>query len=107
MAVTSIPPAQPIPISSSSSVSKFNRISPFKTPPSKPIAPVIPVSSSIVKSASRLGCSISVEAKTAIIEATPKPLSAPKVVPSAVTQSPWINILIPSFSKLKIVSEFF
>ena len=55
VAVTSTPPAQPIPISSSSSVSKFNKISPFKTPPSRPIAPVIPVSSSIVNRASMVG----------------------------------------------------
>ena len=107
LAVRSIPPAQPIPISSSSSVSRFKRISPFKMPLSNPIAPVIPVSSSMVKSASKLGCSMAVEAKTAIIEATPKPLSAPSVVPSAVTQSPSTSILIPSVSKSKIVSAFF
>ena len=106
-AVTSTPPAQPIPISSSSSVSKFSKISPSKTPPSKPIAPVIPVSSSMVNNASIFGCTISLDDKTAIIAATPKPLSAPKVVPAALIQSPSTNILIPSLSKSKMVSEFF
>ena len=67
----------------------------------------MPVSSSIVNKASIAGCLISVEAKTLIIAATPKPLSAPKVVPWAFTHSPSIFILIPSVSKSKIVSEFF
>ena len=107
VAVTSIPPAHPMSISSSSSVSRFKRISPVKIPPSKPIAPVIPVSSSMVNKASIAGCLISSEDSIAIIVATPKPLSAPNVVPSAVTQSPFICILIPSVSKLKTVSEFF
>ena len=91
-AVTSIPPAQPISISSSSSVSRLRRISPVKKLGSKPKAPVIPVSSSMVKSASILGCGISVLSKILMIAATPKPLSAPKVVPFALTQSPSINI---------------
>ena len=32
---------------------------------------------------------------TAMMAATPNPLSAPSVVPSAVTQSPSMNIFIP------------
>ena len=73
----------------------------------KPIAPVIPVSSSIVNKASIAGCLMVFEANTLIIAATPIPLSAPNVVPSARTQSPSTIILIPSVSKLKLVSEFF
>ena len=42
----------------------------------KPIAPVIPVSSSIVNKASIVGCGMSLLSKMAIIVATPKPLSA-------------------------------
>ena len=71
------------------------------------MAPVIPVSSSIVNSASRAGCSISLLSKIAIILATPKPLSAPSVVPLAFTQSPSTYILIPLVSKSKSVSLFF
>ena len=94
-AVTSTPPAQPISISSSSSVSRFKRISPFNCPGFRANAPVIPVSSSIVKRASKAGCAMSLLSKMDIIVATPKPLSAPKVVPLARTQSPSTYIWIP------------
>ena len=53
------------------------------------------------------GCGISVLSKTAIIAATPKPLSAPKVVPLARTQSPSTYISMPWVSKSKTVSLFF
>ena len=86
----SIPPAQPILNSSSSSVSKFNNISPFNIPCSNSKAPVIPVSSSMVNNASNVGCSISLLDNKVIILATPIPLSAPNVVSFAVTQSPSI-----------------
>src|SRR6056300_854 len=47
------------------------------------------------------------EESTAIIKATPIPLSEPNVVPCAFTQSPSTTILIPSLSKSKMVSLFF
>ena len=106
-AVTSIPPAQPISISSSSSVSRFNKISPVNWPGFKPSAPVIPVSSSMVKSASIAGWAMSLLSKILIMAATPSPLSAPKVVPLAFTQSPSTYISIPCVSKSKSTSLFF
>ena len=53
--VRSTPPAQPMLISSSSSVSKLSRMVASRCPALSPKAPVIPVSSSIVKRASRGG----------------------------------------------------
>ena len=50
---------------------------------------------------------MSVLSKSAIIVATPKPLSAPSVVPFAFTQSPSTTIWIPCVSKSKSVSAFF
>ena len=94
-------------ISSSSSVSIFNKISPVRIPPLRFKAPVIPVSSSIVNKASIAGCLIVVDSKIAIIIATPNPLSAPSVVPLARTQSPSTYISIPWVSKSKSVSLFF
>ncbi|MNR11670.1 hypothetical protein D3C85_1279800 [compost metagenome] len=107
MLFVSIPPAQPMVSSSSSSVSRFNNIVPDKLEGSNSFAPVIPVSSSIVNKASIAGCTIVEEAKIAIIVATPIPLSAPRVVPFALTQSPSTNISIPCVSKLKLLSPFF
>ena len=80
-----MPPAHPMLNSSSSSVSRFNNISPSRIPCSNSKAPVIPVSSSIVNNASKGGWITLLLAKRAIIEATPMPLSAPNVVPFAVT----------------------
>ena len=71
------------------------------------MAPVIPVSSSIVNNASIAGCGIASDCKTLIMVATPSPLSAPSVVPLAFTQSPSISISMPCASKLKEVSLFF
>ena len=88
-------------------MSKFKSISPVRSPPFKPFAPVIPVSSSMVNKASIAGCWISSLSKTAIIVATPRPLSAPSVVPFALTQSPSTYISIPCVSKSKVVSLFF
>ena len=62
---------------------------------SSSFAPVIPVSSSTVNRASIAGCAMSVEESTAMIAATPIPLSAPKVVPLALMISPLTNISIP------------
>ena len=105
--VTSTPPAQPIEISSSSSVSKLSRMSPCRNPPFNPKAPVMPVSSSMVNRASMAGWGMSLESKMAKMAATPIPLSAPSVVPSARTQSPSTYILMPCVSKSKSVSAFF
>ena len=94
-------------ISVSSSVSKFKRMSPFSIPPLRPKAPVIPVSSSIVNKASMAGWAISLLSKIAIMVATPRPLSAPSVVPLARTQSPSTYMSIPCLSKSKTVVVFF
>ena len=95
----SIPPAQPIVNSSSSSESRLSNIFPVNISLFRPLAPVIPLSSSTVNNASIGGWGISVDSKIVIAAATPMPLSAPNVVPFAFTQSPSIIILIPSFSK--------
>ena len=87
-----MPPAQPIDNSSSSSVSRLRSISPSNILPSISLAPVIPVSSSMVNNASIAGCSISFDDNVAIIVATPILLSAPRVVPSASIQSPLTRI---------------
>ena len=105
--VISTPPAQPIHISSSSSVSRLSKIFPVNIEFERFKAPVIPVSSSIVNNASIFGWEISLLSKTAIIAATPSPLSAPRVVPSALIQSPSTYILIPEVKKSKSTSLFF
>ena len=84
--VASSPPAQPTKTSPSSSVSRFKRISPFKKSGCNPKAPVIPVSSSTVINTSIGPCCKSLETIIAIPVATPMPLSAPKVVPEALSQ---------------------
>ena len=99
VAVTSIPPAQPIYNSPSSSESRFRRISPFTVPGFNPNAPNIPVSSSLVMRASNGPCFRSLASSTAMMAATPSPLSAPRVVPFAFTQSPSIYVSMGSFSK--------
>ena len=86
--------------SPSSSESRFIKISPFKNPGFNPNAPVIPVSSSIVKIASIGPCSMSLASRIASDVATPIPLSAPSVVPVAFTHPPSICGLIGSVSKL-------
>ena len=107
VATISTPPAQPMVSSSSSSVSKFSIIWPVKWPACNSLAPVIPVSSSIVNNASMGGWSMSVEANTDMMAATPRPLSAPSVVPLALTQSPSTSIWMPCESKSNSVSAFF
>ncbi len=64
-------------------------------------APVIPVSSSTVNKASSGPCTSESSAITANDAAIPIPLSAPRVVPSACTQSPSIIVVIGVFSKSK------
>ena len=65
-------------------------MSPFKVSGLSAKAPNMPVSSSLVIRASSGPCLMSFDSNTAIIAATPKPSSAPKVVPFARTQSPCI-----------------
>ena len=102
-----VPPAHPINNWPSSSESRFINISPFSRPGFKPNAPVIPVSSSTVKSASIGPCSISFDSSTASAVATPIPLSPPRVVPVAFTQPSTMRGLIGSFRKSCSTSEFF
>ena len=109
VAVVSTPPAQPTYSSPSLSESRLIKVLPFSTPPSRANAPYIPVSSSTVKSASKGGCTTSLSARIAIAVATPIPLSAPRVVPLAVTHSPFSSTYasMGSFSKSNTLSEFF
>ena len=63
-------------------------MSPCSSPAFRPKAPSMPVSSVAVKSASSGPCTSVSSSSTARIDATPMPLSAPSVVPSAVTHPP-------------------
>jgi len=63
-------------------------MSPCSSPFSRPFAPSMPVSSVAVNRASSGPCFSVRSSSTARIAATPIPLSAPSVVPSAVTQPP-------------------
>mmetsp|Transcript_14200 Transcript_14200/g.59408 ORF Transcript_14200/g.59408 Transcript_14200/m.59408 type:complete len:229 (+) Transcript_14200:844-1530(+) len=84
------PPAQPMYTLPHSSVSRLSIVVAVRSlSASRPNAPVSPVSSSTVKSASSGGSGASAsESRSASAAATPMPLSAPSVVPTAVTQSP-------------------
>ena len=82
-------------------------MSPFTKPCSKPKAPTMPVSSSIVNKASIGPCFSSLLSSTAMAAATPMPLSAPSVVPFAFTQSPSIMVSIGSVSNVCFLSLFF
>ncbi len=109
VAVPSTPPAHPTYSSPSVSESRLISVFPCRNPPSSANAPYIPVSSSTVKSASNGGCTTFLSAKIAIAVATPIPLSAPSVVPLAVTHSPFSSMYasMGSFSKSKTLSLFF
>ena len=98
-AVTSTPPAEPIIISPSSSVSRLSRISPSSSPSGRALAPTMDVSSSAVMSALIGPCTSVLSSMTAIMAATPIPLSAPRVVSVAYSQSPSIRVTIGSFTK--------
>ncbi len=63
------------------------------------VAPVSPLSSSMVKSSSRGPCATSSASISASMAATPIPLSAPSVVPCAVSHSPSRSGRIGSFEK--------
>ena len=84
----SAPPAQLTVRMPSSSESILRRRLPSSKLPSSAIAPSMPVSSSMVNTASSGGCSSSLLSSTASAIATAMPSSPPSVVPSADTQSP-------------------
>ena len=105
--LTSTPPAQPTKRSPSTSESILRSMSPLLKHGLSPLAPSMPTSSSMVKSASRGPCLSVSSARIAREKATPIPLSAPSVVPSAVIQSPSCIVWIGSVSKLCTLSEFF
>ena len=102
----SIPPAQPIIISSSSSESRFIMVPDSSSPALSPMAPLSPTSSDTVSRASS-GRSMVLSAIRAIIIATPMPSSPPSVVPLALTVSPLTIISNGSFVKSCPTLEFF
>ena len=94
------PPAQPMQISPQSSVSRFSIVLPLIISPFRAKAPVNPVSSSTVKRHSRGGNSTVLGISNSAIEAaTPIPLSAPRVVPSALSHPSSMYNLSESFIK--------
>ena len=82
-------------------------MSPFNQLWRMPFAPSIPVSSVAVINTSTGPWGISFDNRIAIPVATPIPLSAPRVVPSAVTHSPSIYASIGSLVKSCCLSSFF
>ena len=102
-----MPPAQPMNNSPSSSESRFRRYLPVSIPSPSPKAPVSPVSSSTVKSASSGPCCAAGSSSTANAAAMPMPQSAPSVVPSAFTHPPSMRVRMASRSKSNTTSERF
>ena len=102
-----MPPADPITNLPQCSESRFSRMSPMSSPSGRSLAPYIPVSSSAVMRASTGPCCMSLASMTAMMAATPMPLSAPSVVFLAFTQSPSIHVSIGSVSKLCVLSGVF
>ena len=100
VAVTSMPPAEPMTNLPQCSESRLSRISPCSWPSGSSLAPNMPVSSSRVMRASMGPCFKVLSSMMAMIEATPRPLSAPSVVPLAFTHSPSIHGSMGSVSKL-------
>ena len=82
------PPAQPTKRTPSSSESMLISFRAARKPGFSAIAPVRPVSSSTVKRSSRGPWVTSGSVAIAMAIARPMPLSAPRVVPSALSQSP-------------------
>mmetsp|Transcript_108281 Transcript_108281/g.334396 ORF Transcript_108281/g.334396 Transcript_108281/m.334396 type:complete len:310 (-) Transcript_108281:327-1256(-) len=102
------PPAQPTYTLPNSSVSRFSILVAVTILPSSPNAPVRPVSSSTVKSASIGGSLASGPiSRTASAAATPTPLSAPSVVPVAFSHSPSTLSRMGSVAKSCAVPAFF
>ena len=102
-----MPPAEPITNLPQVSESRFSRISPCSMFSGRSLAPNIPVSSSAVISASTGPCFRSFASMTERMAATPKPLSAPSVVPFAFTHSPSIHGWMGSVTKLCVDSGVF
>src|SRR6185369_9877079 len=98
-AVVFTPPEQPIQRVPISSLSRFRKYLAFSMPGPNCAAPVKPVSSSMVKTNSSGPCEMSVLSITASADATPIPLSAPSVVPSALSHSPSRQTLIVPLQK--------
>ena len=88
-------PAQPTVIEASLVPSRFTRRRPVTSAGSSAFAPSSPCSSDTVRRSSSGPCESAGSSAAAIAPATPMPLSAPSVVPSASTQSPsratWIR----------------
>ena len=82
------PPAQLTVRTPSSSLSRLMSLRPFRSPQSRASAPSRPISSSAVNTASMGGWGMVPSSSTARIMATATPLSPPRVVPRALTQSP-------------------
>ncbi len=101
------PPALPIVITPKSSLSKFSIILPLRKSGSIAKAPVNPVSSSTVKRASIGPCFSFLSSSIDSIIAMPIPLSAPNVVPSALTLLPSTLTFMGSFEKSCSTSAFF
>ena len=95
---TSEPPAQPAQNTPSSSESRFRSLRLLRPERSMADAPTRPTSSSDVKMHSIRGCLMLSSARTASIMATAMPLSAPRVVPSAVIQPSSSRIVTGSVS---------
>src|ERR1017187_6062316 len=102
-----MPPAQPIQSVPSSSPSRFRKYFARSSPAGNSEAPVRPLSSSMVKRNSNGPWATSSLSITASAAATPTPLSAPSVVPSAFNQSPSRTRRMGSVSKLWAVPSFF
>ena len=103
----STPPALPITNLPHVSESRLSKMSPLSSPSGRPLAPNIPVSSSAVISPSTGPCFRSLASMTAMMAATPSPLSEPRVVPLAFTQSPSIYVSMGSVTKLCVLSLLF
>ena len=86
----------------SSSLSRFSSVVPVTSDGSSPLAPTPspPTSSPTVISNSSGPCGSDELSARAIIAATPIPLSAPSVVPSAVSQSPSRTQLDPALGRI-------
>ena len=83
----SVLPAQPTVSTPSSSLSRLMSVEPVRSVPSRAFAPSSPTSSATVISSSSGPCSSDSSSTSAIIAAIATPSSAPRVVPSAVSQS--------------------
>ena len=104
VAVMSSPPALPMTNFPHVSESRLSSMSPLSSSSGRSFAPYMPVSSSAVMRASTGPCFSSLSSMTAIMAATPMPLSEPSVVPRAFTQSPSMYVSMGSVSKLWVLS---